>query len=164
VALTVYDVYGNSNIYKTEVEVGSAPPPPPPVEPITFVIKEPVTPGHLTAGQMATKLGLRVTKLSGKGPFTLGRAECPPACGVTLQLYAKVPTAPGGRHTTKLVLIGSAHIALAAKGAKKLVLSLNAKGRGLLRANRSLKCRLVVTVEGQEGGTWQIVRLPTLTR
>jgi hypothetical protein len=43
------------------------------------------------------------------------------------------------------------------------VLSLNAKGKTLLRANRSLKCRLVVTVEGQEGGTWQIMRLVTLT-
>lgn len=163
VALTAYDRYGNAEATVESFVVGVAPTPPPPTPPNVITIKEPITPGHLTAGQVATKLGLRVTKLFGKGPFSLGRAECPPACGVTLQMYAKVPTAPGSRHSTKLVLIGSAHIALAAKGAKKLVLSLNAKGRGLLRTNRSLRCRLVVTVEGQEGGTWQIVRLVTLT-
>jgi hypothetical protein len=163
VALTAYDRYGNSKAEVERFHVGSAPMPPPPPAPNVITIREPITPGHLTAGQMATKLGLRVTKLSGKGPFSFGRAECPPACGVTLQLYAKVPMAPGSSHSTKLVLIGSAHFTLAAKGAKKLVLSLNAKGRTLLRTSRSLRCRLVVTVEGQEGGTWQIVRLVTLT-
>jgi hypothetical protein len=163
VALTAYDRYGNSEAIEESFIVGPAPTPPAPTAPNVITIKEPITPGHLTAGQMATKLGLRVTKLFGKGPFSLGRAECPPACGVTLQLYAKAPTAPGSRHSIKLLLIGSAHLTLAAKGAKKLVLSLNAKGRALLRANRSLRCRLVVTVEGQEGGTWQIVRLLTLT-
>jgi PKD domain-containing protein len=163
VALTAYDRYGNAEATVESFNVGQAPAPLPPPAPTVITIKELVTPGHLTAGQVATKLGLRVTKLSGKGPFTLGRAECPPACAVTLQLYAKVPTAPGSRHSTKLVPIASARIALAAKGAKKLVLALNAKGRALLRTSRSLRCRLVVTVEGQEGGTWQIVRLPTLT-
>jgi hypothetical protein len=164
VALTAYDRYGNGEAAVERFNVGPAPAPLPPPAPLVITVKEPITPGHLTAGQMATKIGLRVTKLSGKGPFSLGRAECPPACGVTLQLYAKVPTAPGSHHSTKLVLIGSAHIKLAGKGTKKLVLSLNAKGRSLLRANRTLHCRLVVTVEGQEGGTWQIVRLPTLSR
>ncbi len=167
VALTAYDRYGNSEATVESFNVGPAPTslsPPPPPPPNVITIREPITPGHLTAGQVGTKLGLRATKLSGKGPFTLGRAECPPACGVTVHLYAKVGMAVGGRHSTKLMLIGSAHFTLAAKGAKKLVLSLNAKGKMLLRANRSLHCRLVVTVEGQEGGAWQIVRLPTLTR
>ncbi len=170
VALTAYDRYGNAEATVESFKVGPAPTPSPPRVPTSpsapnvITVKELVTPPHLTAGQVGTKLGLHVTKLSGKGPFTLGRAECPPACAVTLQLYAKVPTAPGSRHSIKLVLIGNAHIALATKGAKKLVLSLNAKGRALSRANRSLRCRLAVTVEGQEGGVWQIVRLPTLTR
>jgi hypothetical protein len=166
VALTAYDQYGNGEATVESFNVGPAPTPTPtpPAPPLVITIKEPITPGHLTAGQLATKLGLHVRKLSGKGPFTLGRAECPPACAVTLQLYAKMPTAPGSRHSTKLVSIGSAHITLAAKGTKKLVLSLNAKGKTLERANRSLHCRLVVTVEGQEGGTWQIVRLLSLTR
>lgn len=170
VALTAYDRYGNAEATVESFKVGPAPTPSPPRVPTSpsapnvITVKELVTPPHLTAGQVGTKLGLHVTKLSGKGPFTLGRAECPPACAVTLQRYAKVPTAPGSRHSIKLVLIGNAHIALATKGAKKLVLSLNAKGRALSRANRSLRCRLAVTVEGQEGGVWQIVRLPTLTR
>ncbi len=163
VALTAYDQYGNGEATVESFNVG-----PRAARRRRLLrlssIKEQIVPGHLTAGQLATRLGLHVTKLSGNGPYSLGRAECPPACGVTLQLYAKVATAPGSRHTTKLVLIGSAHVTLAAKGAKKLVLSLNAKGKSLLRANRSLKCRLVVTVEGQEGGTWQIVRSLTLTR
>jgi hypothetical protein len=164
VGLTAYDRYGNSQATVEGFNIGTAPTPLAPPALSVVTIKEPITPAHLTAGQIAAKLGLRVTKLSGKGPFSLGRAECPPACAVTLQLYAKVPTAAGSRHSTKLVLIGSAHLTVAVKGAKKLVLSLNAKARALLRANRSLRCRLVVTVEGQEGGTWQIVRLPTLTR
>jgi hypothetical protein len=163
VALTAYDRYGNSEAGVEGFHVGPAPTPPAPPAPSVITIREPIAPGHLTAGQVATKLGLRVTKLSGRGPFSLGRAECPPACGVTLQLYANVPTVPGSRRSTKLVLVGGAHLTVAAKGAKKLVLSLNAKGRGLLRAKRSVRCRLVVTVEGQEGGTWQIVRLVELT-
>ncbi|HEY2632604.1 MAG TPA: PKD domain-containing protein [Solirubrobacteraceae bacterium] len=164
VALTAYDAYGNSEATVESFSIGAAPIPPPPPAPLTITVKQPILPVHLTAGQMGTRLGLRATKLSGKGPFSLGHAECPPACGVTIQLYAKVPVAPGSHQTTKLELIGSAHFKLAAKGTRKLVLSLNAKGRALERVHRSLRCRLVVTVEGQEGGTWQIVRLPTLTR
>jgi hypothetical protein len=46
----------------------------------------------------------------------------------------------------------------------ELLLSLNARGRALLRQRHTLSCKLVVTVEGQEGGTWQISRSLKLTR
>lgn len=166
VALTAYDRYGNGEATVESFVIGPAPAPLPPPAPLVITVKEPVTPGHLTAAELAAKLGLRGNgaKLSGNGPFTLGRAECPPACGVTAQLFAKVASGTGKHRSTKLVLIGSTHLALAAKGAKTLVLSLNAKGKALLRKKRSLACRLLVTVEGQEGGTWQIVRSLTLKR
>ncbi len=167
VALTAYDRYGNAEATVESFNVGPAPsPPPPPVTPAPLVIREPVTPGHLTAAQLAAKLGLpgNGKKLSGNGPFGLGHAECPPACGVTLQLYAKEPKVSHKRRTSRWVLAGSAHLTLSAKGAGSLTVSLNAKGRVLLHKIHRAAARLVVTVEGQEGGTWQIVRSLTLTR
>lgn len=171
IGLTAYDVYGNSQATTEFVEVAPAPAqssslPPAPAPPISVsVVKEPTTPGHLTAAQLATKLGLpgNGRKLSGAGPFALGHAECPPACGVTLRLYAKVTSVAHGRRTTRLVQIGSARMTLAAKGKGALTLSLNAKGRALLRKGHALACELVVTIEDQEGGTWQIVRALTLS-
>lgn len=164
VTLTAYDAAGNSNTSTLEVPIGPAPPPIPPPAPIT--IREVLAPGHVTAAQLATKLGLPANgkKLSGNGPFSFGRAACPPACGVTLQLYAKVTMTSHGHSATKLVLIGSSQVAVAAKALKSLSLSLNAKGKQLLHKLRTLSCRLLVTVEGQEGGTWQIARTLTLKR
>jgi hypothetical protein len=53
---------------------------------------------------------------------------------------------------------------VAAKALKTLSLSLNGKGKQLLRKLHTLPCKLLVMVEGQEGGNWQIVRLLTLKR
>ncbi|MGH2834650.1 MAG: PKD domain-containing protein [Solirubrobacteraceae bacterium] len=158
VGLTAYDAYGNSQAAVGRFEVAAAPPALPASAPL--VIKEVLTPVRLTAAQVATRLGLPANgkKLSGNGPFSLGRAECPPACGITLQLFAKKTTTANKHTTTKLVLIGSARFKLTAKGAHMLSLSLNAKGKQLLHKLHKLSCKLVVSVEGQEGGSWQITR------
>jgi hypothetical protein len=166
VGLTVYDAYGNSEAGVGLFEVSAAPTPPlpplPPPAPLT--IKETIAPVRLTAAQVAAKLGLPPNgkKLKGGGPFSFGRAECSPACGVVLLLYAKTTTTKttttnkGG--SSELALVGSAHFALAAKGGHVLSLSLNAKGKQLLHKLHKLNCKLVVSVEGQEGGSWQITR------
>jgi hypothetical protein len=165
VGLTAYDAYGNAEAIVETVNVGSAPtPPPPPLPqpPVAITVREPASPpGHLTAAQLAAKLGLPANgrKLSGGGSI----AECPPACAVTLQLYARVTTVAHKHRTTKLVPIGTAHTAFGVKGTGALTLSLNAKGRALLHRSHAVPCRLLVIVEGQEGGTWQIVRSLMLT-
>jgi PKD domain len=168
VALTAYDAYGNAQATVGAFNVGAAPVPPPPASaPLPITIKEPAgPPAHLTAAQLAAKLGLPADdkKLAGNGRIALGHAECPPACSVTLLLYAKVTATTHGHRSTKLVSIGSLHITVAAKGTGSLSLVLNAKGRTMLRKLHTLSCRLLVTVEGQEGGSWQIVRSLTLTR
>jgi hypothetical protein len=159
VGLTAYDAFGNSEAGVGTFGVGAAPTPPvPPPAPAPQVIR--IAPAAYTAAQLATKLGLPANgkKLSGNGPFSLGHAECPPACGVTLQMFAKTTTTANKHTTTKLVLIGSAHLRLAAKGAHSLSLSLNTKGKQLLHKLHKLNCKLVVSVEGQEGGSWQITR------
>jgi hypothetical protein len=176
VTLTAFDEHGNSNTHSTFVEVGAAPPPPPPPTPITIkelvTVKEQVTvkeasvPGRLTVGQIAAKLGLPGdgAELSGNGLFAVGHAACPPACGVILRLYAKETKVSHKHRTSRWVVVGSAHVTLSAKGTGVLSLSLNAKGKTLLRKLHKLACKLVVTVEGQEGGSWQIVRSLTIRR
>ena len=168
VALTAYDAYGNAQGTVESVNVGAAPvPPPPPSTPLPITIKEPAgPPAHLTATQLAAMLGLPANgkKLPGSGRIALGHAACPPACAVTLQLNAKVSTTTHGHRSTKLVPIATLHLTIAAKGTGALSLTLNAKGRTMLRKLHKLSCQLNVTVEGQEGGSWQIVRSLTLAR
>jgi hypothetical protein len=123
-----------------------------------------IVPGRYTAAQVATALGLPPNgkKLSGLGPFSLGHAACPPACGVNVQLFAKETKVSHKHRTSKWVLVGSAHLTLAAKGAGALTLTLNAKGKALLRKAHTAAGKLIATVEGQEGGSWQIERTLTL--
>ncbi|HEX5309130.1 MAG TPA: PKD domain-containing protein [Solirubrobacteraceae bacterium] len=168
VGVTVFDAFGNSQAGVGLFEVSAAPTPTPtptpPAPPTPAAPKEPVAPAHLTAAQLAAKLGLPANgrKLIGLGPFTLGHAGCPPACGVSVQLFAKETRVVGKRRTTRLALIGSLHRVFAAKASGALALALNAKGKQLLHKQRTLACRLSVTVEGQEGGSWQIARSLTL--
>jgi hypothetical protein len=170
VGLTAYDAYGNAEGAVELVNVGAAPillSPPPPPAPSPPATKEAASAlAHFTVAQVAAKLGLPANgrKLVGSGPLALGHAECPPACAVTLQLYARMRITTHGHRSTKLVSIGLAHLTLAAKGNAMLSLTLGAKGRTMLRRLRTLPCRLQATVEGQEGGTWQIVRSLTLRR
>jgi hypothetical protein len=150
--------------------VGAAPAPPQPTPaptPTPPVVKEaPAPPVHLTATQLTTVLGLPAEgkSLAGSTQILLGHATCPPACAIVARLYAKVTTTVHGRRSTKLVSIGSARLQVAAKGVGALTLKLSASGRALLRKLHKLSCQLKMTVEGQEGGSWQIVRSLTLTR
>jgi PKD domain-containing protein len=179
VGLTAYDAYGNAEAALELISVGAAPipsPPPPTPAPPSPPAKEATsTLTHFTAAQIAAKLGLpgNGRRLAGAGPFLLGRAECPPACTVTLRLSAKVTRIVHKRRLATLVPVGVARRQGMPAGAVfvrfqpgilgELTLSLNAQGRALLRKNRTLACRLVVTVESQEGAMWQIVRSLTLT-
>jgi hypothetical protein len=165
VALTAFDRFGNAQATVESFDVGPAPAPPAPPTPLT--IKEPAPPPtHLTVAQLASRLGLprNGQKLSGNAPIVLGKAECPPACSVTLQLYAKTVKVVRKHRSTKLVSIGTAHLGVGAKGSVALELVLNAKGRAMLHRTHTLACKLLVRVEGQEGGTWQIVRSLALKR
>jgi PKD domain-containing protein len=169
VTLTVYDIYGNSNTFEAPVSVGQAPPPTPAPEPqvITKTVSVPtfLTPTSYTIDQLARKLGLPANKatLSGLGTISLGHAECPPACKVSLKLYANVSATTHGKRVVKHELIGLLTTTIATKGTGKLALTLNANGRKLLAKSHKLAAQLVVTVTGQEGGSWQIVRALTLT-
>jgi hypothetical protein len=162
VTLTAYDSFGSSRGTYELITVGAAPPPTPPTPPQVFkeVIKEVIVPGRYTAAQVATALGLPANgkKLSGLGPFSLGHAACPPACGVSVQLFARETKVVHKHRTSKWVLVGSAHLTLAAKGTANLTVALNAKGKALLRKAHTAAGKLIVTVEGQEGGSWQIER------
>jgi hypothetical protein len=170
VTLTAFDAYGNSNTRTLEVEVGAAPPPTPPPAPVTLTkivtVPGPVSPVlAFTATQIAEKLGLpgNGTTLPGLGAIPLGHAECPPACSITLKLYATVRTVKHRRRTIKRVLIGTLTTTVATKGTGALALALNAPGRKLLAKSHKLSSQLAVTVVGQEGGAWQINRSLTLT-
>ncbi|HEY7892513.1 MAG TPA: PKD domain-containing protein [Solirubrobacteraceae bacterium] len=166
VILTAYDAFGSSAWTAGLIEVGAAPAPtPPPPAPAPITIRELLTPAHLSAAELASKLGLprNGTKLSGFGTISLGHAECPPACGVTLKLYATVRTTRHHRTKVKQVLIGLLRMTVANKGTGTLALPLNAAGRILLHKVHLASCKLLATVEGQEGGSWQITRTLTLT-
>jgi hypothetical protein len=173
VGLTAYDAYGNARATVETVTVGAAPaPPPPPVvtSPPPVLVRE--TPAHHTAAQIATELGLPANgaKLVGNGSISFA-GGCPPACTVTMRMYAKLSSVVRKHHSTKLVSIGALGVVTpvvsssppnGGRTAPKLLLTLNAVGRKLLRRYRTLSCRLQVTVVGQEGGSWQIVRALTL--
>lgn len=170
VTLTAFDAYGNSNAHTTTVSVGAAPPPPPAPEPIVFTrnvnVLVPVEPTAYTASQLASKLGLPAsgTRLSGLRPITIGHAECPPACTVTVRLYALEHATVHGHRLVKRVFIGALTTKVAAKGSRKLALKLNATGRKLLRKSHRLSAQLLVSVRGREGGSWRMTRRVTLTR
>jgi hypothetical protein len=169
VTLTAYDAYGNAQATTETVDVGAAPVPPLPppstsAPALTVAGGERVaSPKHLTSAQLAATLGLRAsgTQLVASSGILLGHVACPPACAITAGLFAKLSTTSGA-HKTRLVAIGSVRLRLAAKGTGALSLKLNARGRALLRKRHRLSCQLRMTVEGQEGGTWQITRSLTL--
>lgn len=177
--VTAYDAFGSSAWTWAEVKVGPAPPPPAAPMPVTNTVTVTTPPPPVlkySAEQMAKLLGLPQNgkTLFGLGTMDLGKAECPPACDVTLKMYAKVKTVSHKHRVTKLVLVGQARRHGMPKGAVfvhfvpgtlgELLLSLNAKGRALLRRHRLLSCNLIVTVEGQEGGVWTITRSLKLKR
>jgi hypothetical protein len=165
VGLTAYDAYGNSQAGIGVFEVGAAPAPPaPPTPALPITIKEAIVPGHYTAAQVAAALGLPANgkKLSGFGPFALGHAQCPPACVVNLQLYAKETKVVKKHRASKWVPIGNVRVTVSANNTATLTLTPSAKGKALLHKVHSIAGKLVATVEGQEGGSWQITRTLTL--
>lgn len=175
VTLTVIDALGNSQTRKgLVVQVGVAPPPPPTssTKPASEIITRTVTVvepapslAYLNLAQLASKLGLPGSGavLSGTGVITLGHAECPPACGVTASLYAKVTTTRHHRRIVRQVLIGAAQLRIAVKGTGTIAVTLNAAGRRLLRAKHRLAAQLKLSVEDQQGASWQISRSLVLT-
>jgi hypothetical protein len=168
VTLTAVDELGNSNTTSHTIEVGTAPvppAPPPPVQTPTVTVTTPTPPPiRLTVNELAAKLGLPRSgaSLAGLGTIALGRAECPPACGVTLGLYATVHTTRRGHRTTKQVLVGSLRTTIAPSGTGGIALKLNAAGRALLRRAHRLRVVLKIAVEDQQGASWQISRPLTL--
>jgi hypothetical protein len=172
VALTAVDALGNRNTTSRMVTVGQAPipPSPPPVSPppstSTVTVATPTpAPIRLSATAVGAKLGLprAGSQLAGLGTIALGHAACPPACGVTLGLYTTVLSTLHGHSISKQVRIGSLHTVIALGGAGTLALKLNAAGRALLRHAHRLRTILKVTVEDQQGATWQLSRPLTLT-
>lgn len=170
VTLTAYDAYGSSAWQRATVEVAAPPPSISAPEPITITktvsVLVPVEPTAYTASQLASKLGLPANraKLSGSGRMVLGHATCPPACTVSVRLYAVEHVTVHGHHVVKRVFIGALTTRLAAKGSRTLTLTLNAARRKLLRKSHALAAQLLVSVTGREGGSWQISRTFTLTR
>jgi PKD domain len=166
VTVTALDVYGNSNTYTANVAVGAAPPPSatPLPQVVINTIKVPAAVAHYTASQLARMLGLvgNGARLSGLGIISLGHAACPPACSLMVRLYALVHTRKPHRRTLIRTLIGELHTTLAPGGSGGLALRLNASGRRLLAARHKLSTQLTVTIEGQEGGSWQLSRSLTL--
>lgn len=173
VTLTAFDAFGNSNTHSAKITVGAAPPStpaPPAPEPITLTktvtVLVPQEPAAYTASQLASKLGLPANgaKLSGSGRVAIGHAACPPACTVSVRLYAVKHLTVHGRRVVKRVFIGALTTRVAANGSSALALTLNATGRKLLRKTHRLPVQLMVSVTGREGGSWQISRTLTLTR
>jgi hypothetical protein len=170
VTLTAVDAAGNSNTVTHTVTVGEAPPPPPPLSspPVatsTTTNATAISPIHLTVSELAAKLGLpnAGAGLSGLGTIALGRAECPPACGIALSLYTSVRVKRHRHRLTRRVLIGSLHTTVAAGGTGALALVLNPTGRALLIRAHRLRIVLKASVEDQQGAVWQLSRSLTLT-
>lgn len=165
VRLTVTNNSGASSSTTQSVSVVT-PAPAPEALTKTVSVLVPVEPTAYTASQLASKLGLPANgaKLSAKGPIRVGHAECPPACTVTVRLYAVRHVAVHGHRVVKRVFIGALTIRVGAKGSRPLTLTLNATGRKLLHRSHRLPSQLLVSVTGKEGGSWQISRTLTLTR
>lgn len=167
VRLTVTNDSGASSSTTQNVSVTApASAPEPIVLTKTVSVIVPVEPTAYTASQVASKLGLPANgaKLSGLRPVTIGHAECPPACTVTVRLYALERVTVHAHRLLKLVFVGALTTKVAAKGSSRLALRLNATGRKLLQKSHRLPAQLLVSVTGREGGSWQMSRKVTLTR
>jgi PKD repeat protein len=167
VRLTVFDAAGNSHTVAHIVTVGAAPPPVPSPTSTTTTTTTTTT---VTASALRTRysvaklaklLGLPHSgaKLSGVGNLSLGHAQCPPACGVSVTLLAS--TREGKRF--KHLKIGSLSTKIANKGTGAIALKLTKQGLALLHEKHTLAVELTVTVEDAEGASWKIERPLTLT-
>lgn len=169
IALTAYDAYGNAQATLGVLTVLRAPPSPPvPVNLSSLPMKEvkevkvPLAVARYSSAQIAALLGLPANgaRVPASSSITLGHASCPPACAVTLNLYAKVA---GRGHSHRRVLIGKLSDVAIAKAQQPIVLKLNASARKLLRTHRRLAVTLKLVVVGREGASWSIGRSLILT-
>jgi PKD repeat protein len=166
VTLTVTNNSGASASTTQSVSVvAPAPAPEPVVLTKTVSVLVPVEPTAYTASQLASKLGLPANraKIFVSGSIAVGHAQCPPACTVSIRLYAIKHVTVHGRRMVKRVFVGALTATVADKGSSTLTLTLNAAGRKLLGRSHKLPAQLVVSVTGKEGGSWQITRTLTLT-
>jgi PKD domain len=173
VTLAAFDVYGNANTVTQTVEVQPFNAPSPGSEEHTTVTTTvtsttgapPAAITHLSAKQLAARLGLprQGARLAGAGTIALGRASCPPACGVRVRLLASTGAQTRGHRSGKRRLVGSLHISLADGGTRQITLALNALGRTLLHRAHTLKVTLELAAEDQQGASWTVVRSLTLS-
>lgn len=113
------------------------------------------------ASEIAKLLGLpgNAAKLALAGAISLGKAMCPPACGV----YARVITSVRQAGRTRHIQIGSLQEVVANNRSRAISLRLTERGQKLLRGHRPLAVALEMTVEDAAGATWKIERHLTLT-
>ncbi len=114
----------------------------------------------LTAYTVARLLGLPASgaNITATRTVTLGHASCPPACLIDVRLVATVPGSSGRHRHARRITIGTARLAITGHGARTLVVTLNAAGRALLRADHRLAVALNVAVHGLEGAHWTVSR------
>lgn len=178
VTLTVQDANGNSNTITRQVHVAPVPPPEEHTttstttsSTSTAVLTTTATttnttsaPANLSSAEPSTVLGLpsNDASLPGLGVIALGRATCPPACALSVSLYATVHTTKHHHRTTRRLLVGAAHIVVASGAVAPIVVKLNATGRALLRRSHRLVVQLVVAATDQQSVTTKLTRILTL--
>lgn len=121
---------------------------------------------HYTMAGIAGSLrlpgnGRRLAALHG---IDLGKATCPPACGLSIRILALMGAKRGKRaHNFKPVMIAKLKRNVAAGPASEIVVHLTAKGRKLLKRSHLLHVQVTIVVEGREGATWTLTRKLLLT-
>lgn len=170
VALTEYDRYGNSNMAVQRVVVGPAPPPGT-TSSSSATVTTTITATtarrarRYSLAALLRQLGLPsgARPLPGLGRIALGQAACPPACSLTVRIYAQLTRRRRGRRVRRAVLIGSLQMAVAAGKRRAIALRLNAAGRRMLERLHRLRAEVAILVGDAEGGTFSIRRTYTLS-
>ena len=120
---------------------------------------------HLSSAELAAMLGLPgdEASLPGTGTITLGRAICPPACSLSVALYAKVHATRHHHRATRRLLVGAAHLTVSAGAATPIAVKLNAAGRALLRRRHRLVVQIMIAAGDQQGAATPLTLTLTLT-
>lgn len=129
----------------------------------TSALEEPIA--SYSSSGLAHLLGLpgNGRRLFGLGRIVLGRAQCPPACGIQAKLVAIVRAGSGKKHHLRHIAIGHLKKTVADRGAASIALRLSRKGRRLLHHMRMLHVKLILTVRDRRGAAWRITRKLKLT-
>ncbi|HEY7962237.1 MAG TPA: PKD domain-containing protein [Solirubrobacteraceae bacterium] len=121
---------------------------------------------HLSSIELAALLGLPGSAPvagAGAASIVLGHASCPPACSLTVNLYAVAHLSRHHHRFGRRTLVGRARLSLAAGAAAPLAIRLNATGRALLRAGRRLVVELTISATDSQGVATLLTRRLTLT-